>query len=327
MENVVDRLRFLSATRCGISVELEFIASHFYHFSEALPFSLIYEIVGHPSLRLESEDCLYNFISKGIKVNWESFRLLEFVKFEYCSTDTMNSFFKLVSEHFEELNVAIWAGICPRLTLPVSRMPTRSGKVTKFRPRAKKRIVRIGLWRSLREFEFEVPDGIIAHLTRECGGNVHERNVVVVTLGSFETETGGSDAALKNVVDLEDDSSLRSKWRTGNIPHTRNNWVCYDFKAKRIVPTHYAIRTNVNGPGGKHLKSWLVETSADGRCWQQVDHREDSRELNGICLTATFPVAGGSECRFIRLVNIGRNHYGDDILLISAWEIFGSLIE
>jgi hypothetical protein len=38
-------------------------------------------------------------------------------------------------------------------------------------------------------------------------------------------------------------------------------------------------------------------------------------------------VAGGGECRFIRLVNVGKNHFGDDQLNISAWEIFGSLIE
>jgi hypothetical protein len=35
----------------------------------------------------------------------------------------------------------------------------------------------------------DVPDGIIAHLTRECGGNVHDRHVVEVTWGSFGKET------------------------------------------------------------------------------------------------------------------------------------------
>jgi hypothetical protein len=44
-------------------------------------------------------------------------------------------------------------------------------------------------------------------------------------------------------------------------------------------------------------------------------------------LSGTFTVAGGGECRFIRLVNIGRNHFGTDVLCISAWKIFGSLIE
>jgi hypothetical protein len=75
------------------------------------------------------------------------------------------------------------------------------------------------------------------------------------------------------------------------------------------------------------LKSWLVETSADGDTWREVARKEDNEQLNGYLFTATFAVAGGGECRFIRLVNIGRNHMGNDSLYITRWEIFGGLIE
>jgi hypothetical protein len=44
-------------------------------------------------------------------------------------------------------------------------------------------------------------------------------------------------------------------------------------------------------------------------------------------LTGAFAVAGGDEYRSSRLVNIGTNYNGNDRILISAWEIFGSLIE
>jgi hypothetical protein len=84
------------------------------------------------------------------------------------------------------------------------------------------------------------------------------------------------------------------------------------------VPTHYTIRTWDGIPGGSHLKSWLVETSADG---------EDNEQLNGNWFTGVFAVASGGECRCILLVNIGRNHFGNDRLVISAWEIFGNFIE
>jgi hypothetical protein len=187
---------------------------------------------------------------------------------------------------------------------------------------------------------FDVPNGIIAHLTRNCGGNVHNRNVVQVTSGSFEKETHGAnphsgaynnepDHAAKNAVDLETRSCFISACRTKeeDIPHTRNNWICSDFKEKRIVPTHYTIRTHRGNPGTAHLKSWLVETSTDEKNWREVAHEEDNKQLNGKWFTATFPVTGGGECRFIRLVNIGRNHWGNDLLCISAWEIFGNLIE
>jgi hypothetical protein len=187
---------------------------------------------------------------------------------------------------------------------------------------------------------YDIPDGIIAHLTRECGGNVHDRNVVDVTSGSFEKETiranwhsgvfdNDPDYAAKNVADLESDSYFGSAYRNSSkdIPHTRNNWICYDFKERKIVPTHYAIRTYNCHPGGDHLKSWLIETSVDGENWREVAREEDNKQLNGTYFTATFAVAGGEECRFIRLVNIGRNHRGNDCLRISGWEIFGNLIE
>jgi prefoldin subunit 5 len=186
---------------------------------------------------------------------------------------------------------------------------------------------------------FDVPVGIIAHLTRECGGSVHDRHVVDVTCGSFEKETQGANPysgpyynspnyAAKNAADLESSSEFISAYRNEkeNILHTRNNWVCYDFKERRIVPTHYTIRTHEYHPDDAHLKSWLVETSADGQSWR-VAREADNKELNGCLFAATFAIAGGGECRFIRLVQIGTNHFRNDQLAISAWEIFGSLIE
>jgi hypothetical protein len=58
---------------------------------------------------------------------------------------------------------------------------------------------------------FDVPDGIIAHLTRECGGNVHDRHVVDVTCASFEKETyeANPNYAAENTTDLGGDSDFQ----------------------------------------------------------------------------------------------------------------------
>jgi hypothetical protein len=178
--------------------------------------------------------------------------------------------------------------------------------------------------------EIMVPNGIIAHLTRECGGNVHDCHVVDVTSSKPSTDWmwAGEATAAKNVTDFETNLCFFSVPRYGDdIPHTRNNWMCYDFKERRIVPTHYTIRTNPFDRGSNRLKSWLVETSTDGQSWQEVAHEEDNQQLNGCGFTSTFAVTGGGECRLIRLVNICRNHFGNDNLYISAWEIYGSLLE
>jgi hypothetical protein len=111
------------------------------------------------------------------------------------------------------------------------------------------------------------------------------------------------------------------------IPHQKNNWICYDFKEKRVVPSHYSIRSIDAEQGDAHLKSWLVEMSLDGENWKQIDFRENNTELNGKSIMKTFAVTGAQECRFLRLVHIGRSHHGHDRLAISAWEIFSTLVQ
>jgi hypothetical protein len=66
------------------------------------------------------------------------------------------------------------------------------------------------------------------------------------------------------------------------------------------------------------LKSWFVETSVDGEDWRRVVRDEDNKQLNGPRFTGTFAVAGRGKCRFIRFVNIGRNHSRNDQLRISS---------
>jgi hypothetical protein len=173
--------------------------------------------------------------------------------------------------------------------------------------------------------KLDVPDGIISHLTKQCGGNVHDCNVVEVTSSSPSTRS--PSYAAKNIADFETGSFFYSAYcsTSENVSPARNNWVCYDFKERMVVPTHHAIRSY--GRGKAHLKSWVVEASMDGQNWWEADHKEDSNELQGLHFARTFTLAGGRVCRFIRLVQTGANHNGNDALLISAWEVFGSLLE
>jgi hypothetical protein len=47
------------------------------------------------------------------------------------------------------------------------------------------------------------------------------------------------------------------------------------------------------------MKSWLVEMSADGESWREVDCEENDWQLNHTRSTGIFTVAVGRECRFI----------------------------
>jgi hypothetical protein len=169
-------------------------------------------------------------------------------------------------------------------------------------------------------------DGISAPLRDVCGGNVHDRDAVIVTSSSC---WAGSPKA---IADLKSDGYFCSQFGDNekDIPHSRNNWVCYDFKSRRIVPTHYSIRSPARGHGpgfGNYHKSWMVEISTDGEHWIEIDRGEDNSELAERYVTQTFEASGNQFCRQIPVVNIGRNHQGYDCVCIVALELCGSLIE
>ena len=161
-------------------------------------------------------------------------------------------------------------------------------------------------------------DGIIAHLTRECGGNVHKERVVNVTASSYSDDIYKPE----NAVDLKSDSLFFSKsWL--------NSWICYDFKGRRLTPTSYSIRSCHWGPGCAHPKSWVLEVSNDGSegSWKEVDSRKDNNDLNDSHVIRNFslgtPQSGAF--RFVRLRQTGNNHCGRIRLAICALELFGTL--
>jgi hypothetical protein len=158
-------------------------------------------------------------------------------------------------------------------------------------------------------------NGIISYLTRKFGGNVHDSNVVAITAssnnGNFE----------KYAADLAVNNCFCSM-------NTPNSWICYDFKRRKIMATHYSIRSYFNGSrGNNHPKDWVVEGSNDGISWTEIDRREDNSDLNASNVTKTFAITRSVEVRMIRLRQVGANHFGHHYLLLSSLEIFGSLIE
>jgi actinin alpha len=170
-------------------------------------------------------------------------------------------------------------------------------------------------------------DGIIAFMTRQTGGNLHDAGIVLVT--SSPPIRPDERAAAKNVLDLVKDTIFCSahKRASDDIPNEPNNWICYDFQDLQIIPTQYTIRSCFGGVNGFNPKNWVIETSVDSKKWVQADVREGNTKLNGFNVTRTFNVTGRQQCRYIRLVNIGRNHNGNDALSIASFEIFGYLID
>jgi hypothetical protein len=163
-------------------------------------------------------------------------------------------------------------------------------------------------------------DGIIAYLARECGGNVHTKGVVSVSASS----TAGAGWEAENAADLTAHSCFGTPY-----PSTLGNgeWIQYDFGSRKISPSHYSIRSqHHHGTGFSHPKNWVVEISADGKKWSEVDRREDDNSLNEQNVLRSFQIVRlFVPARYVRLRLTGKTHGNTYSLRISGWELFGSL--
>ena len=350
--------------------EISFIASHFSEIGdlESLDLHSLRRILGHADLRIESEDSLYNFISRLIQKDPSFAELLEFVAFEFLSADAMQEFVRgSQSFIFESLNSAIWNSICSRLSQNVL---TKSSSSAKQEKRFGRRLVDDELEKCQREFqelqemserksretEMELAllrqshaalqenmravtaerdwlkeivdmkhfplnsarplDGIIAHLTKECGGNVHDREVVNIT--ADRPYSSDPSRAAKNIADLE---RANTHFYCANA---ENMWVCYDFKEKVVVFEAYSLRAYYDYDDC-NLKTWEIQVSMTGRNdWETVD-RQSNNDLRGRGRIASYRLSNPVRCRFIRLKQTGRNHRGDYDTLTSAFEVFGRI--
>jgi hypothetical protein len=151
-------------------------------------------------------------------------------------------------------------------------------------------------------------NGIIAHLTRKCGGNVREGGFVTISAKSVDDDPR---CQLGNVAGLESDSAFSSNNEPGQ-------WVCWDFGALRVRLGHYTIV-------GSFLRSSVVEGSVDGANWVEVDRRNNCRDCE-VVRAVSFAASKSVECRFIRLTQTAKKGKGGTLSL-TAVEFFGHILE
>jgi hypothetical protein len=162
-------------------------------------------------------------------------------------------------------------------------------------------------------------DGLLSYLTRKYGGNVHDGGQVTIT-----TKSGSSDASfeVRHLADLDDG------WAYFQSQNAPNQWVCWAFKGMRIRPTHYTVISCPQEENWCHPQSWIIEGSMDGRYWSEIDRQVDNHDLNASSSVRSFALTTvKTDCQFIRMTQKGKNHADTDVLALSAFEIFGTLID
>lgn len=263
-------------------------------------------LLSSPSLKIDDEDSLYDFVMSRAENDVRFMSLFEFVYFEYLSQSRVEEFVSLASEHLLDIiNAGIWSKICRRFVF--------GSEVKQWNPRI------------VNSLEFACDsdplNGIIAHLTRICGGNVHDEGIVHVTASSFLTR-GSQVFDPKNAAELEGSGIFASNNEEGA-------WICYDFQKWQVIPKSYSLQSQGDGPGGLHPRSWVIEVSDDNLLWTEIDRRTNNNDLNGQNLTQNFKIANvpNESYRYIRMRQIAPNHAGNNQLVFSDFEIFGTLLK
>jgi hypothetical protein len=270
---------------------LPFIASEFHSLTDTelsqIPLSTLYHILSHPLLTLRSEDSLYSYIHSHLSSDPAYCQLFEFVHFKYLSSEYISEFIDLNAQCIDH---RLWSAISPRLTSSFMFVLKKTQLYGEFG--CQYQVVRSG-------------HGVISYLTWKHDGNVHDKGAVTITSKSCVY------GALRNIVNCTPELYLSLKNEPGQ-------WVCWDFHAMRVIPTHYTIQTLA-------LRSWVIEGSLDGVDWREIDRRIHSDSPQS--WMASFPVSDSPQCRFVRLTRTGMNRSGNSNLLLYHFEIFGDLIE
>jgi hypothetical protein len=297
--NVVARLSLAEFLETSGSREIEYLASHFYEIDRDLLKSLrhenLHEVIRSGKLQIESEDSLLDFV---LELGDDFIDLLGCVRTEYLSVSGIDRL--LTSISLSELDDSLWLSLCCRLRLfvePSSDVGSRHRSWTKRFPID-----------STRRF-----DGIIARLTRECGGNVHTKEVVSITASST------CRRQCHQVVDYD----WNDYWYSGN---SANSWIQFDFKTRCISVTNYTIKSD--GDGGCHLLQWSLEGSNDGTSWVTLDQR-NTQDLNGNYVEKSYECesrqSSATFFRFIRLIQSGPNSGNHHFLGLTNLDFFGGV--
>jgi len=308
VENVLGRLRLGGSLCGGVSCESEvgFIASHAFEMAESdlrgLGCETLSSVLSHPSLRIASDDWLCDFVVGLCEGDASHACLLDLVRFEFMSADAVRAFVER-SEGFivDYMSAGLWRALGLRLSATAS-LGAPGGRRRQRSPLD----------------ESKPLDGVIAHLTRAPGGSVADTGAVSVTASA--TYSDNPDHAAKNAADLEADSF----WHSKNEPC---QWLCYDFKERRVQPAAYSMKSDNSSAGYHHPKSWVVEVSNDGLGWSVVDRREDNSDLNGARVTKAFVVDVSGAFRMIRVRQTGKTYHGSDYVALTGFEVFGDLFE
>ena len=286
-----------------------------------MPKPVLYSIISNENLKIKHEDSLVDFIWSLFQERNndiddddvdDTFNIISFLELVEMGNLTEEKFCEVIlCLKARDISERLWQRICSRFC--------DKGK-SKREQQATPKVT---------EIEYDGNEehgerGIIYKLTKECGGNVHDKGVIEVTTSSDPTNDDYRKA--KYAVEFDD----RKHWFCTAKYNENNMWLQYDFKDKKVRPTHYAIRSKPYDSGDRHPRFWVVEGSNDGNKWKTLDSRNNIDSLNGKNIIHVFEVQEKLEknefYKYLRIRQTGLNAGNNYYFGFSSLEYFGSLI-
>lgn len=106
-------------------------------------------------------------------------------------------------------------------------------------------------------------------------------------------------------------------------------YIQIDFKKRKVILTHYVIKTGPFPLNVNHLKSWTLSASNDGVNFVDLDVQKDSKALNKFSaefLSPKINLPDEKGYRFYRLTQTGKNWSGKYRFGINHLEFFGTVL-
>ena len=294
--------------------EIDFISSHFYEIKERmekeifkLKSDIIYKIFANPKLQLETEDQLLAFINEIYSKESTFSILYETVIFENVSSEKMKEFIEKFD--FNDMTSTTWQRLTNRLQQEIKNVTDELKSSEGQYKKASK--VLASFKYTNKEFS-----GIINFLREKSSKKIE--NEISITSTSYQGNSGPL-----NVTIHEDQRKYF------NLINQENNWICFDFKDYRVIPTDYTMKSRDQGKGWCHPKSWVLEGSNDNISFEILDEEKYCPYLNGNNLAHTFKIKNqtSKEFRYIRLYATGKDWWNSNYFSFSSFEIYGQLIK
>lgn len=314
---------------------LDFVSSHFYLFDvsklQNLSKSVIYSIISNDHLRVSNEDSLYDLITQLFsnendenedQSNYYENKILfyEQIIIEKLSESKFQDLVDSID--LNQMTQFLWNKLKNCFYYQFLKNKKSDKKVTNYdRYNDSDRIKTI-------EYDNNINhrfNGIIYYLGNGNPKSVVDNHTIEVTSSSVLSDNPNHDA--KNVVNFSQDEL---SFLSNDKP---DSWLLYDFKDRKVKPTHYSIKSHGfgEGKGCYHPQTWRIEGSNDLNDWKILDSRNKDKSLDNKSVSNTFEIQNHLDkndyFRYIRIRQTGVNTFHDNNFGFAALEYFGSILE